>query len=62
VVAEGEHLIRKELQAMEQGQPLEAQKNKNVNAVVGTEQLRQKKKARLLVGGGTQEDGAMDLD
>lgn len=60
VVAEGEHLIRKELQQMEEGVPLES--HKNVGTVVGKEQLRQKKKSKLLVGGGTEDDGAMDLD
>ncbi|KAL1961405.1 hypothetical protein VTO42DRAFT_133 [Malbranchea cinnamomea] len=62
VVAEGEHLIRKELQQLEEGVPLDAQKNKNVGVVFGKEQLRTKKKAKLLVGGGTEEDTAMDLD
>ena len=62
IVAEGEHLIRKELQEMEQGQPLPTGKNKNVGTVVGKEQLRSKQKAKLLVGGGTQEENAMDVD
>lgn len=62
VVAEGEHLIRKELQQMEEGTPLDAPKNKNIGTVVGKEQMRQKQKSKLLVGGGTEDDGAMDLD
>lgn len=62
VVAEGEHLIRKELQEMEQGQPLPTEKQKNVGSAFGKEQLRSKQKAKLLVGGGTQEEGAMDVD
>lgn len=60
VVAEGEHLIRKELQLLEQGVPLEEQKSKNAGLVVGREQVRQKKKSRLLVDGGVEEE--MDLD
>ncbi|KAI1906571.1 ATPase-activating ribosome biosynthesis protein [Ophidiomyces ophidiicola] len=60
VVAEGEHLIRKELQMLEKGVPLEAQKSKTAAVVVGKEQLRQKKKTRILVDGGTQEE--MDID
>ncbi|EEP82037.1 ribosome biogenesis protein rlp24 [Uncinocarpus reesii 1704] len=59
VVAEGEHLIRKELQMLEKGVPLEEQRNKNA-AVVGQERVRQKKKTRMLVDGGTQEE--MDID
>ncbi|EAS36624.1 ribosome biogenesis protein RLP24 [Coccidioides immitis RS] len=58
VVAEGEHLIRKELQMLEKGVPLEEQRVKN--AVVGKEQVRHKKKTRVLVDGGTQEE--MDID
>lgn len=62
VVAEGEHLIRKELREREEGQPLtvEKEKSKNVGIPVGTERLREKKKAKLLVGGGTEEE--MDID
>ncbi|PGH17283.1 hypothetical protein AJ79_01166 [Helicocarpus griseus UAMH5409] len=61
VVAEGEHLIRKELREREQEDvPLEAQKNKNISQPIGTERLRQKKKTRLLVDGGTQDE--MDID
>ncbi|KAK2806767.1 ATPase-activating ribosome biosynthesis protein [Emmonsiellopsis sp. PD_5] len=59
VVAEGEHLIRKELKEMEEGVPLEAAvAKKQVNQVVGTERLRTK--TRLLVDGGTQDE--MDVD
>ncbi|GFF45633.1 ribosome biogenesis protein RLP24 [Aspergillus udagawae] len=58
VVAEGEHLIRKELREREEGQPLDV--SKISSRVVGEEQLRQKKKTRLLVDGGVEEE--MDLD
>ena len=61
VVAEGEHLLRKELRDREEGQPLLATKEKNVGLPVGKEKLRgERKKAKLLVGGGTEEE--MDLD
>lgn len=60
VVAEGEHLIRKELREMEQGKPLVAEQSKVAARVHGEEKLRQKKKTRILVDGGTQEE--MDLD
>lgn len=61
VVAEGEHLIRKELRDREEsGRELEKVGGK----VFGEERLRegqkQKKKARLLVDGGVQEE--MDVD
>ncbi|KAI5302832.1 ATPase-activating ribosome biosynthesis protein [Ascosphaera pollenicola] len=62
-VAEGEHLIRKELQSMEAGEPVLP--NKNVNPVMGKEKLRQKSKAKLLVDGGVEqgaEDDDMDVD
>jgi large subunit ribosomal protein L24e len=55
VVATGEHLIRKELRAREQGLPLAAGMERVTGKV-----LRQKKKTRLLVGGGTEEE--MDID
>jgi large subunit ribosomal protein L24e len=58
VVAEGEHLIRKELREREEGQPLDV--SKISSRVVGEEKLRQKKKTRLLVDGGVEEE--MDLD
>ncbi|OAX81952.1 hypothetical protein ACJ72_03697 [Emergomyces africanus] len=61
VVAEGEHLIRKELKEREEASlPLDAQANKNMSQVVGTERLRTKTKTRLLVNGGTQDE--MDID
>lgn len=60
VVAEGEHLIRKELQEMEQGQPITTQANKNVGLPIGEEKLRQKSKKKMLVDGSTQEE--MDVD
>lgn len=62
VVAEGEHLIRKELRAMqEQDVPLTAatEKEKVAGKVFGEERQRQKKKARVLVDGGVEE---MDMD
>lgn len=59
VVAEGEHLIRKELREME-SDTLTTEKQKNVGEVLGTERLRQKRKARLLVDGGVEEE--MDVD
>ncbi|KAI9929284.1 hypothetical protein MW887_001692 [Aspergillus wentii] len=60
VVAEGEHLIRKELREREEGQPLVSDSSKAPNKVHGQEIQRQKKKARLLVDGGVQEE--MDVD
>lgn len=60
VVAEGEHLIRKELREREEGEPLTVEKTKNLGIPVGQERLREKKKAKLLVGGGTEEE--MDID
>jgi len=61
VVAEGEHLIRKELREREEGQTLAAEKEKvSAGRVLGEEKLRQKKKTRLLVDGRTEEE--MDVD
>lgn len=60
VVAEGEHLIRKELREWEAGQPMVAEQSKTANRVHGEERLRQKKKAKVLVEGGVQEE--MDID
>lgn len=58
-VAEGEHLIRKELRDMEERNiPLEAAKV--TGKVLGEEKVRQKKKARILVDGGVEEQ--MDVD
>jgi large subunit ribosomal protein L24e len=59
VVAEGEHLIRKELREMEeQDVPLTTEKVSG--QVLGEERVRQKKKARVLVDGGVEEE--MDVD
>lgn len=61
VVAQGEHLIRKELKEREEESvPLDSQANKNMSHVVGAEKLRMKKKTRLLVDGGTQDE--MEID
>jgi large subunit ribosomal protein L24e len=60
VVAEGEHLIRKELREREEGQPLTVEAAKVASRVHGEERLRQKKKTRILVDGGTEEE--MDVD
>lgn len=60
VVAQGEHLIRKELRDREQGLPMVAEQSKTANRVHGEERLRQKQKARVLVDGGVQEE--MDVD
>ncbi|CRG85742.1 Ribosome biogenesis protein RLP24 [Talaromyces islandicus] len=55
VVAEGEHLIRKELREMEeQNVPITAEKISG--QVLGEERVRQKKKARVLVDGGVEEE------
>ncbi|KAL4960640.1 ribosomal eL24 family protein [Aspergillus stella-maris] len=59
VVAEGEHLIRKELREREEGRTTEEGVT-SVNKVHGEERLRQKKKTRLLVDGTTQDE--MDMD
>ena len=60
MVAEGEHLIRKELREREEDRPMVAEQSKAANRVHGEERLRQKKKARVLVDGGVQEE--MDID
>ncbi|KAJ5239434.1 Ribosome biogenesis protein RLP24 [Penicillium chermesinum] len=62
VVAEGEHLIRKELREREEGRPMVAEQSKAANRVHGEDRLekQQKKKSRLLVDGGVQEE--MDID
>jgi large subunit ribosomal protein L24e len=59
VVAEGEHLIRKELREMEE-QDLPITAEKVSGQVLGEERVRQKKKARVLVDGGVEEE--MDVD
>ncbi|KAB8078271.1 ribosomal protein L24e-domain-containing protein [Aspergillus leporis] len=58
VVADGEHLIRKELRQREEGKPLVS--DKVTGKVHGEEKLRQKKRTRILVDGSTQEE--MDVD
>ncbi|KAJ5174743.1 Ribosome biogenesis protein RLP24 [Penicillium canariense] len=60
VVAEGEHLIRKELREREEGQPMVAEQSKVANRVHGKD-LFQKKKAKVLVDGGVEAE-AMDMD
>lgn len=64
VVAEGEHLIRKELREREAGRPVEAGAGSGSNKLParlhGEERPRQIKKARALVDGGTTEE--MDMD
>lgn len=61
VVAEGEHLIRKELREREAGRPVEAAgSSKLPGRLHGEERPRQVKKARALVDGGTTEE--MDMD
>jgi large subunit ribosomal protein L24e len=61
VVAEGEHLIRKELREMEeQNVPLATAEKTIAGKVFGEERQRQKKKARVLVDGGVEEE--MDVD
>lgn len=63
-VAEGEHLIRKELREREEeGKPLAAETGRVASKVVGEEvprQQKQKTKTKMLVDGGTQEE--MDID
>ncbi|KEF56013.1 large subunit ribosomal protein L24e [Exophiala aquamarina CBS 119918] len=66
VVAEGEHLIRKELADLEAAraemEPMAEKVKMEMEAsrVMGEERLRLKSKRKLLVGGGTEEE--MDLD
>ena len=66
VVAEGEHLIRKELQDLEmakqEADPMveQVKVEMETSRVVGEERLRQKRKRKMLVGGGTEEE--MDVD
>lgn len=65
VVAQGEHLIRKELADLEAAraemEPMveKVKMEMESSRLVGQERLRQKKR-KMLVGGGTEED--MDLD
>jgi large subunit ribosomal protein L24e len=64
VVAEGEHLIRKELQDLEmarqEGNVEKAVLEPETQRLVGEERLRLKSKRKMLVGGGTEEE--MDVD
>jgi large subunit ribosomal protein L24e len=59
VVATGEHLIRKELREMEE-QDIPLVSEKIPGKVLGEERLRQKKKTKMLVDGGVEEE--MDVD
>jgi large subunit ribosomal protein L24e len=61
VVAQGEHLIRKELREREEGRPMVAEQSKVANRVHGGDLFVQKKKAKVLVDGGVEEE-AMDMD
>jgi large subunit ribosomal protein L24e len=61
VVAEGEHLIRKELRDREEGVPMVAEMSKTANRVHGADLLeQQRKKKKLLVGGGVQDEMQID--
>ncbi|KAJ5132295.1 Ribosome biogenesis protein RLP24 [Penicillium atrosanguineum] len=61
VVAEGEHLIRKELRDREEGVPMVAEQSKTANRVHGADLLeQQRKKKKLLVGGGVQDEMQID--
>jgi large subunit ribosomal protein L24e len=66
VVVEGEHLIKKELMDLEAAraemEPMVEQVRKEMeeSRVLGEERIRIKKKRKMLVGGGTEEE--MDLD
>ena len=62
VVAEGEHLIAKELKDRDAVEPmgLVVDTETNVARVVGEERLRMRTKRKMLVGGGTEEE--MDVD
>jgi large subunit ribosomal protein L24e len=64
VVAEGEHLIRKELQDLERAraedQEATLEQEQQISQVIGEERLRQKSKRKMVRGGGTEEE--MELD
>ncbi|KAJ5628919.1 Ribosome biogenesis protein RLP24 [Penicillium lividum] len=62
VVATGEHLIRKELRDREAGVPMVAEQSKAANRAHGEDLIaaRLKKKTRLLVNGGTEEEMQLD--
>lgn len=62
VVAEGIHLLGKELKMQEQDPNAiaVAEEERNVSKVIGEERLRQKTKRKLLVGGGEEEEMGLD--
>ena len=63
VVAEGEHLIAKELKDMDvqEEEPIQlVEEQKMESRVMGGERLRLKSKRRMLVGGGTVEEMEVD--
>lgn len=61
VVAEGIHLLGKELKMQEQDPGMAVVEEEiNIGRVVGQERVRQKSRRKLLVGGGEEEE--MDLD
>ncbi|KAL2413109.1 Ribosome biogenesis protein rlp24 [Exophiala dermatitidis] len=67
-IAQGEHLIRKELADLEaaraetdpMAEQVKLEVEMDMSRVVGEERARQKRKRKMLVGGGTEEE--MDLD
>ncbi|KAK4949932.1 hypothetical protein LTR10_011774 [Elasticomyces elasticus] len=66
VIAQGEHLIAKELADLEAAraemEPMveEVKSQMETSRLVGEERLRQKRKSKMLVGGGVEEE--MDVD
>lgn len=64
VVAEGEHLIRKELQDLEMAREEHLKDSitmePETQRLVGEERLKLKSKRKMLIGGGTEEE--MDVD
>lgn len=62
VVAEGEHLIAKELRDREMHRPLEeaVEEERTVGRLFGQERLRMKTKRKMLVNGGVEDE--MDLE
>ncbi|KAJ5920862.1 Ribosome biogenesis protein RLP24 [Penicillium verhagenii] len=64
VVATGEHLIRKELRERQEGVPMVAENSKTADRVYGEDHFvrsqKQKKKTRLLVDGGAEEEMQLD--
>ncbi|KAL2430371.1 Ribosome biogenesis protein rlp24 [Exophiala dermatitidis] len=67
-IAQGEHLIRKELADLEaaraetdpMAEQVKLEVEMDMSRVVGEERVQQKRKRKMLVGGGTEEE--MDLD